>query len=234
MKKLLLSALLIGSAATAVNAQSIANTVLVYGDLTYTSVKDAADNKTRNFDFHPGIGYQFNEYIGAGLMGSFGTSRVRLNGQTEWNYLNTYSAGVFVRSTMRFNRYFAVYNQLEAGYIGGAAGNTGTNTTSNFNGFRASLAPAIAVYVHDGLALNFGFGGINYETVKNSSSITNPNPKSTNTFNLTWGTQFNIGVSKNIGCGMMKKRHHKRGGMMMNHGSKIEKEDMNDKDESED
>ncbi|RYZ40379.1 MAG: hypothetical protein EOP49_29580, partial [Sphingobacteriales bacterium] len=161
MKKLILSALLIGTAATAVNAQSIANSVLVYGDLSYTSVKDGGDNKTRNFDFNPGLGYQFNDYFGAGLWGNVGTTRQRLATQTEWNYLNTYGIGVFLRSTVRLNKIFAMYNQLEAGYIGGAVGNTGTNTTSNFNGFRASLTPAIAVYVHDGLALNFGFGGIN-------------------------------------------------------------------------
>jgi hypothetical protein len=229
MKKLILSALFIGTAATAVQAQSIANSVLVYGDLSYTTVKDAADNKTRNFDFNPGIGYQFNEYVAVGIMGSFGTNRTRLNNQTEWNFQNTYSAGVFVRGTMRFNKIFAMYHQLEAAYVGRSNGNTGNNTTLNANGFRASLTPAIAVYVHDGLALNFGFGGINFETMKNASTTLNPNPKSTNTFNLTWGTQFNIGVSKNIMCNRMHKRHH-RGGMM-NHGSKVEKEEMNDKDD---
>lgn len=228
MKKLILSALLIGTAATAVNAQSIANSVLVYGDLSYTTTKDAADNKTRVFDFHPGIGYQFNDYVGAGIMGNIGTNRVRLNNQKEWNYTNTYGIGVFVRSTMRLNRIFAMYNQLEAQYIGGATGNTGTNTTSNYNGFRASLTPAIAVYVHDGLALNFGFGGINYETTKAAGAV-----KGDHQFNVTWGSQVNIGVSKNLMCGRMHRKHH-RGGMMMNHGSRIEKEDMKDKDESED
>lgn len=225
MKKIMLSALMIGTAATAVNAQ--ANSVLVYGALNYRSVKDASDNKTRNFDFHPGIGYQFDNHFTLGLTGSFGTSRVRLSTQKEWNFQNTYSAGVFMRSTMKINRYFALYNQLEAGYIGGANGNTGVNSTTNFNGFYANLTPAIGVLVHDGLALNFAFGGLDYRTTKFVGATT-----ATNTFDLTWGTQMSIGVSKNISCGRMRKHRHR--GHMMNHGSRVEKEDMNDKDESED
>ncbi|MFA6060395.1 MAG: outer membrane beta-barrel protein [Taibaiella sp.] len=227
MKKVLLSALMIGAAAMSANAQ--ANSVLVYGDLRYSTTKDAADNKTRIFNFNPGIGYQFNDYFTLGLTGSFGTARTRMNNQTEWDFNNTYSAGVFMRGTMRINRYFVMFNQLEAGYIGGANGNTGTNSTTNFNGFYASLTPAVGVIIHDGFALNFGFGGIDFKTTKLSNVV---GAKATTSFDLTWGTQFNIGVSKNIMCGRMHKRHRGHH-MMMNHGSKIEKEDMDDKDEKE-
>lgn len=226
MKKILLSALMIGAAAMSANAQ--ANSVLVYGDLRYSATKDAGDNKTRMFNFNPGIGYQFNDYFTLGLTGSFGTTRTRLKTQTEWDFNNTYSAGVFMRGTMRLNRYFVMFNQLEAGYTGGSNGNTGTNTTnSNFNGFYASLTPAIGVIVHDGFALNFGFGGIDFKTVKMSGVV---GAKASTSFDLTWGTQFNIGVSKNISCGM--HRRHRGHHMMMNHGSRIEKEDMKDDDDA--
>lgn len=225
MKKILLSALMIGAAAMSANAQ--AGSVLVYGDLGIHSTKDANDNKTRDFSINPGIGYQFNDNWTLGLYGSFGTHRVRLNNQTEWNFNNTYSAGVFARYTMPISKIFVLFNQLGAGYVGGSNGNTGINSTTNFNGFEATLTPAIGVVIHDGFALNFGFGGIDFKTVKMSGAT-----KSTTSFDLTWGTQFNIGVSKNIMCGRMHKRHRGHH-MMMNHGSRVEKDDMDDKEEKE-
>lgn len=217
MKKIFLSTLLIGGAAVAAHAQ--ANSVLVYGDLGIHSSKDAADNKTRGFNINPGIGYQFNRNWTLGLAGGFGTERSRAAGATEWDFANTYNAGVFVRHTMPVGRFFALFTQLEAGYQGMSLGNTGSNSTANANGFYARLTPAVAVYIIDGFALNFGFGGIQFETMKASGAS-----KSNTNFDLTWGTQFNIGVSKNILCGRHHKGHHR--GMMMNHGSKLDKHEI--------
>lgn len=225
MKKIILSALFIGGAA-AVHAQ--ANSVLVFGQLGIHSTKDAGDNKNFRFDFNPGVGYQFNDNWTVGLTGSFGTNRSKPDGATDWSHINTYSAGAFLRYTMPVGKIFAFYNQLEALYIGSSTDNNGPGVDPpNVNGFRASLTPAVAIMVHDGFALNFGFGGIDFTTQKVSGANS-----STNSFNLTWGTQFNIGVSKNILCG--RHRHHK-GGHKMNHGSRMEKEEMEeDKKESED
>lgn len=224
MKKIFLSALFIGTAAVAANAQ--ANSVLVYGDLGIHTKKDASDNKTFGFNINPGVGYQFNKNWTVGVAGGFATDRSKPDGATEWTFTNTYNAGAFLRHTMPVGRIFALYSQLEAGYMGETVGITGSGGGSaHANGFYAKLTPAIGVNIIDGFALNFGFGGIEFNTLKFSGASS-----STTSFDLTWGTQFNIGVSKNIMCGRHHHRHH---GQMMNHGSRLDKEDMDDKDEKE-
>ncbi len=215
MKKFILSALLIGSAAAGAYAQ--AGSVLVYGNIGFHSSKDASDNKTRSFNINPGIGYQFDKHWTVGLAGGFETTRFRPNNATEWNFGNQYNAGVFVRHTMPFGKIFAIFHQLEAGYQGTSTGNTGNNTTLNANGFYARFTPAVGVNIVDGFALNFGFGGIEFSTMKASGA-----DKAVTSFDLTLGNQFNIGVSKNILCGK-HRRHGKRHHMMMNHGSRMEK-----------
>ena len=211
----------------AVNAQNqIANSVLVYGELGISSVKTAGDDKAFAFNFNPGIGYQFDKNWAVGVAGGFNTARVRPDGASEWAYTNTYHAGLFVRHTMPVGKIFALYTQLEAGYMGSATGITDNNSTFNTNGIYASLTPAVAVYVANGLALNFGFGGVNFNSLKAQGAT-----KASTSFDLTWGSQFNIGVSKNVSCGMMKK--HRRGGHKMNHGSRVYRE-VGDDVESED
>jgi opacity protein-like surface antigen len=209
MKKIILSALFIGGAATAVNAQ--AN-------------KDDGGNKNFRFNINPGVGYQFNDNWTVGVTGSFGTNRAKPKGAKDWGYTNEYSAGAFMRYTLPLSKIFLFYSQLDALYIGASSGTTGTGVKPpSTNGFRASLTPAIAIMVHQGFALNFGFGGVDFTTQKVSGANS-----SDNSFNLTWGTQVNIGVSKNIFCG----HKHRKGHMKMNHGSKVDKEDMeDDKDE---
>lgn len=225
MKKIFLSALLIGGAAVAANAQ--ANSVLVYGELGIGTTKSATDDKTFNFRFNPGIGYQFNDNWTVGLAGGFNTMRVRANKAKDWSFVNGYNAGVFVRHTMPVGKIFALFSHLEAGYMGTATGTTASNSTYNSNGFYARLTPAIAVYVVDGLALNFGFGGVEFNSLKFEGAT-----QANTSFDLTWGSQFNIGVSKNIFCGKMKHHRHK-GGHKMNHGSRVEREEGDDV-ESED
>lgn len=226
MKKFFLSAIMIGGVAMAAHAQP--NSVLVFGDLGVHTTKDANDNKTRSFNISPGIGYQFNRNWTLGLAGGFETSRSRPVNTKDWNFNNTYNAGVFVRHTVPVGKFFAFFSQLEAGYQGRSIGNTGTNTTLNANGFYAKLTPAVAVYVADGFALNFGFGGIEYNTLKFSGAT-----KANSSFDLTWGTQFNIGVSKNFSCGHMR-RHHGHG-PQINHGSRMDKHEIEeDSKESED
>jgi hypothetical protein len=216
MKKLILSALIMGSAAVAANAQ--ANSVLLFGNIGFHSVTDDADNKTRDFNITPGIGYQFDNHWTLGVYGSFGTHRTITTTQTDWTYQNSYGVGGFARYTCPVGKIFAFYSQLEAGYFGYTYGVSGVaNSGGNAGGFRAALTPAVAVYVMDGFALNFSYGGLQYNHIN-----------STNTFDLNWGNQVNFGISKNIFCGKGKHRHH---GMKMNHGSQVEKEDMNDSED---
>lgn len=221
MKRILLAALLIGSTSLVSQAQ-YANSVLVYGQMGVGSSKTENDTRNWHLDLNPGIGYQFNNNWTLGLTGSFGTRRTRPNGVRDWTYTNTYSAGVFMRYTLPVGKFFAFFSQLEAGYIGSANGTTALNTTDNSNGFRARLMPSVAVYVFDGFALNFAYGGVDFTTMKRAGST-----KANTSFDLTWGSQLNIGVSKNIFCGRMHRRHHGGGHhMKMNHGSRMEREEM--------
>lgn len=223
MKKIILSALLIGGAAVAAQAQ--ANSVLVFGDLGINSTKNANDDKTFGFNIHPGVGYQFNDHWTLGVTGSFGTGRSKPKGAKEWDFTNTYTAGVFGRYTLPLSKIFAFYGQGEALYQGQSNGNTASGSKSlNANGFKATLVPAIAIMIHKGFALNFAFGGAQFETMK----VSGVKGTSTN-FGLTFGNQMNIGVSKNFSCGRRHKGHH----MKMNHGSRMEKEEM-EQDSKED
>jgi hypothetical protein len=216
MKKLLLSALLLGSAATMSYAQP--NSVLVYGELGIGSSKNNTDDKSFMFNFNPGVGYQFNRNWTLGLAGGFETYRDRASTATDWNFQNFYRAGVFVRHTMPINKIFFYFTHLESGYLGSAQGITSSNTTTNGNGFYARLTPSVGVMVSHGFALNFGFGGVGYTTYKLVGDT-----KSHSSFDLTWGTQFNLMVTKNIFCGRKYAKH--RRGPVMNHGSKVERDD---------
>jgi hypothetical protein len=224
MKKLILSALIMGSAAVAANAQ--AGSILVYGNIGYHSTKDNDDSKTRSFNINPGVGYQFDKNWTVGLTGSFSTARTLSNvPNSEWNFTNTYSAGVFLRHTMPLGKIFSLYSQIQAEYIGTTDGISNTPGSSlTANGFRASFIPAIGVNVWNGFALNFSFGGVDYTTLKTSGVS-----GSAQAFNFTWGTQVNVGVSRNIFCGHHK--HHGHHGMKMNHGSSVDQQDMKDDNE---
>ena len=223
MKKLILSVLIMGSAAVAANAQ--AGSVLVYGNVGYHSSKDEVGNKTRSYNITPGIGYQFDKNWTVGVFGSFGSDRAKTNvTNAEWQFSNNYGAGVFLRHTMPLGKIFSIYSQLEAGYVGSTTGITNTSNSSlTANGFRASFMPYIGVNVWNGFAMNFSFGGVDYTTMKTSGA-----PNSAQAFNFTWGTQVSVGVSRNIFCG--KGHHHGHHGMKMNHGSNVDQQDMKDDD----
>lgn len=222
MKKLILSALIAGSALAA-NAQ--AGSVLVYGNLGIGTTKDAGDNKTFNFNINPGIGYQFDDHWTVGLTGGFGTNRTKTaDTGALWSYNNDYSIAPFVRYTQPLGKIFGIFGQLEAGYAGSTIGVENAPSSSNIttNGFYGAFTPAVGVNVWKGFALNFGFGGIELQSMK----VKNATKASTN-FDVTFGQQFNIGISKNFG-GKHYSKH--RGGGTTIHGSKWDHEN----DESDD
>lgn len=207
MKKLILSALLIGTATFAANAQ--ANSILLYGNAGYHSTKDYNGDKTRSYNFSPGIGYQFDNHWTAGVYGSFGSDRTLttsiLPSNENWQFNNSYGAGAFLRYTVGLGKIFAVFNQLNLGYAGATYGTTGGSASTSVNGFQGSFTPNIGINVHKGFALNFNFGGLDYTHLGGHGL-------SSQTFNVTFGTQVNVGISKNIFCG---NRHH---GVKKNHG----------------
>lgn len=205
MKKLLLSLLACGSIAAA-NAQ--AGSILVFGDLGIHATKDSTKNPTKTLDFNitPGIGYQFNNNWTAGIYLGFESSSSKPDNGKRSSY-NTISGGLFGRYTCRLSDIFFVYGQAQVGYYGGKARFDGeTIDKSGTSGFQASLVPAIGVNVHNGFALNFGFGGLGFMTAKHDGA-----DYSYSELDFNFGQQFHFGVSKNFGCRKAKKGNH---GMM--------------------
>lgn len=216
MKKLFLALLAVGSI-TAANAQK--NTILTYGNVgVMVNNRDEGSGLEHSFtdwNINPGIGYQFHKNMTVGVQGGYmysehvtkapflGTSLTTQMQQSEW------SAGAFYRYTHYFSPMFALWGQLDLSYISGRAAADSVGTTSvvrikdDYNGFSAMITPAFAINVHDGWALNFGIGGLGYRTTTWDGGFRFGSTDSR--FMFTFGQQFNVGISKNWGCG---KKHH--------------------------
>lgn len=221
MKKLILAVVAFASITTA-NAQK--GTILSYGTagVSFDDVDNGAvlgSDKHTNWNITPGIGYQISNHITLGVQGGY-MSMMRetraLNGAATPVMAETtlkdreWTAGAFFRYTQHLAGIFSMFTQIEGGYVSGKSTSeviTLTNPASvakgsdTYSGFQASLTPAIAVMVHDGLALNFSMGGLAYRTVTYEIA---PTVKSS--FNFTMGRQINIGISRNIG-GCCKSHH---------------------------
>jgi hypothetical protein len=198
MKKLLLSIIAAGSIAVA-NAQ--AGSWLVYGNVGYNSMTDAAKTKTNTLNFNPGVGYQFNTMWTAGVAVQMtNTSSTPDGGSAAKD--NTLGLGVFGRYTKPVNNIFSLYAQLD---IASITRNTddglGTPTsTVKYTGLWINLAPAVSVHIPGWFEMNFSFGGLSNTTSKSDA----PGANTASTLDFTFGKTVNIGISKNFG---MKKMH---------------------------
>lgn len=243
MKKLFL-ALLSVATITAANAQK--NSVLVYGTAAFEhrdqDVGNNVDMEWRSWHVMPGIGYQFHKNMTVGVQGGYMQGDV----ETEFNYLpnarlslvsdySEWNAGAFYRYTHYFNQLFAIWGQVNLGYISGDATRDTINSLlaqpvvtvgDEYNGFQANFTPSFAINVHNGWALNFGFGGINYRTITWESGVNFPS--SERNINVTFGQQFNVGISKNFNCA--KKKAPREPGMDTR-GHKHDHEDEDEDDE---
>ncbi|WP_276132760.1 outer membrane beta-barrel protein [Polluticoccus soli] len=246
MKKLFLALLAVASI-TAANAQK--GSILVFGTASVENRnEELAGDETefRSWHIQPGIGYQFHDNMTAGLEGGYSYSaRERefgpasalplslLDDQMEWNI------GAFYRYTHYFNQTFSVWGQFGVGYLNGditrdridTVGNIArvATTVNDYHGFRAYITPAFAINVHNGWALNFGFGGIEYRNVNfDDFAAGDIIPESESRFNLTFGQQLNVGISKNIGCGFWSKKKAPKEPGMDTRGMKQDQEDDDD------
>lgn len=237
MKKLILALLAV---ATVGSASAQKNSFLVYGNAGVNWGKTdngaAGTNEGTNWNITPGVGFQFNNHLTVGLQGGYGANKdvaTVLNNKTtmtdrEWQ------AGAFFRYTQNLNSTFFFWTQLDLSYVSGKSTNEIINTTGvvttvtnpaglnndMYNGFQAMLMPAIGVNVHKGLALNFGIGGLGYRTVSYDKE-----PTTINNFGVTFGQQFNFGISKNFGCNCGKSRGHREPGMEHRKHKKMTDED---------
>lgn len=223
MKKIILALMAVASVATA-NAQK--NSILVYGNLglnnTNTDNGTAGSTNDLGWNVSPGVGYQFNDNWTVGIQGSIGmwnndnTAPYTLNTTRNITLTNQYTdwrAGAFLRYTHYISNMFSFWTQLDLSYLGGSTSMENVNmatstptspviatTTDNYSGFGAGITPAIGIHVAKGFALNFSFGGLGFSTTSwDKAPVTETN------FGLTFGQQFNFGITKNFGCGGKKK-----------------------------
>jgi hypothetical protein len=228
MKKLILALLAVGSISAA-NAQK--NTVLLYGNGTFATNKvdyfGGNDVRTTAWGINPGIGYQFSNHMTMGLQGGFNQTRTPysyetavLQSATPFNvyatginnfstYINnSWSVGGFMRNTVYFGDIFFAYSQLDLSYIAGSNYVDGLSsiTRTSYNGFAGAFYPAIGVFIHKGVALNFNVGGVAFST----TSSDDPFVSGESSFIATFGRTVNFGVSRNIGCHTHHARTHVR------------------------
>jgi outer membrane protein assembly factor BamA len=205
MKKLILALLAMGTLATA-NAQE-PHSILLYGDATLATNRDATLNKHTDWDAHIGMGYQFNHNWTLGLSVMWGQNAIK-DPTGSSNTDNLYMVGPFARYShyIRKSETFFWYSQLDFDYAGGYHTNDGNPATAKHTGVYVGLFPALGINVGRGLCLNFNIGGINYATDKLTTAT-----NSDNSFNFNFGRQANIGISKNFNCGHKMHSHHEPG-----------------------
>ena len=225
MKKLFLSLL---ACATVAVAQAQPGSILAFGNVGIATHKDSLKKPTHYIDFNinPGVGYQFNKNWTAGIYFGYNSSSFKPDGGKRTNTSNT-SIGMFGRYTCPISPIFAFFAQAQVGYVTGNTKFDGNEITgTRYRGVQADVAPAIAVYIKKGFALNFGFGGMGFRSTKLDDQPSATDYASQD-FYFTFGQQFNIGVSKNFGG----RHHHARKGR---HGMMDDTRRMDSSDDNED
>lgn len=210
MKKLILALLAAGTIATA-NAQE-PHSILLYGDLGLSTTSTPATvgtGTTKSTLWHasPGVGYQFNHNwtLGLRIMWMQDANKDAAGSKTT---VNNYYVGPFAR----YSRYigksetFFWFGQVDFDYLGGYTTHEGDPATAKHNGVALNLTPALGVNVGRGLCLNFNIGGLGYQTDKYDGAT-----YSTNTFALSFGQQYSVGISKNFNTGHKMHGHHEPG-----------------------
>lgn len=216
MKKLILAFLAVGSIATA-QAQK-AGSILLYGNAGVSTNRDLIDRnsasgnddetRTVNWNISPGVGFQFNNNWTIGLsfgVGGYSTSvKDGFSSSKVDTRYTQFNVGPFIRHTMRLNRTFFLFNQLDINYLTGRrtidVNMSGvSDTIDRYNGVWVNFAPGIGVNITRTVALNFGIGGVNYTGyVIDGDSYVDATGRS-NAFNITFGQQFHWGISANLG-----------------------------------
>lgn len=217
MKKLILAALAVGSIATTTQAQK-AGSILIYGDLGFSAqnrtldpgpsvVPNETEIKTVNIHFMPGVGYQLNKNWTVGLNLGVGVGREKTEGpgNTRVDPITTSTdvmIGPFVRMTTPINRTFFVFNQLNVSYLGSKVVEDYVARLDQITyqkGIGAVWFPAVGVNFTKCMALNFSIGGLGFSSVKETYNNGNNASEVNTQFGLTFGRQFNLGISANLG-----------------------------------
>jgi len=243
MKKFILAILAVGAVATA-QAQK-PGSILVYGNAGFMTYKNTGDdglpgtsdiiNKQNAWNVSPGVGYQINKMLTLGV--NFDISGTKNSTEagptTSEDRVREIGVGLFARTTMPISKRIFFFNQLNVSYLTGKATyeNTGLSDQENaYKGFAANWFPAVGVNVTQCMALNFWFGGIGYgqktwdkNNDEHSPSYLAVGETKESAFAVTFGHQFNFGISYNLGGRRMKG--HMEPGMDRRHMDTNDDED---------
>lgn len=187
------------------NAQK--GTILVAGNISYVSGKTSftdSENTNNYFVFAPKVGYQFTDKWTVGIEGTVASQKTENNNDlnpvanTE-NKANAFRVGAFARYTIPLNETFAAFADMGVGYQSRKEDQTffngffSTSTSAKASGFYVGVTPALFINMKKGFGLNFGIGGIGYETLNYDD-----NGGDNSQFAITFGQSFNVGISKNF------------------------------------
>ncbi len=181
-----------------------------------------------NWQVSPGLGFNVADNLTVGVdfryMGSKTTydrkaAPTNVAGVEDQVKTYDYGIGPFVRYSWPIGEHFFAYGQFAAHYLRGQVSTRTVTTTNNFTrddrykGLDASFVPAVGVMICHSMGITFGIGGISYDYRKYdfSNQFTGAGTSrsaKTNTFDVTFGSQFNIGVQKYFGCGHKMRGHH--------------------------
>ena len=193
MKKLILT----GAIALFGLVSAQKNTLLVGGNIAYSSTKDTNDlndsNTSNKFEFSPTIGYQFADHWTAGVNAFWGSDKI-----SDVYKKNTDKIGAFVRYAQPFNETFAIYGDLGVGYQGQKTTQTllDQDIVTKVNGMYVQFTPALFINFKNSFGLNFNIGGIGYNNLNDKNS-----DLKTSTFDFSFGKSINVGISKNFKLG---------------------------------
>ncbi len=182
-----------------------------------------------NWQVSPGLGFNVADNLTVGVdfryMGSKMTydrkdANIPTNIAGVEDQVKTYDYGVgpFVRYSWPLGEHFFAYGQFAAHYLRGQVSTRTVTTTNNFTrddrykGLDASFVPAVGVMVCHSMGITFGIGGVSYDYRKYDysnqlSAAGSSRSAKTNNFDVTFGSQFNIGVQKYFGCGHKMHGH---------------------------
>jgi hypothetical protein len=172
------------------NAQK--GSVLLAGNIGY-STQHTGDVKSDSFEFSPKVGYQFSDNMTVGLeIGYNSTLEAHPTGfGISEDKEKDFKLGAFLRYAQPLAGVFSIFGDLGVGMQNAKLNTPGSEVKGN--GFYIGFVPAIGVNMKKGFCLNFSIGGLTYDSLKFDGAS-----DATNTFDLTFGRQASVGISKNF------------------------------------
>lgn len=178
------------------NAQK--GSILVSGSVNYTSTSSGNTQSTdyKFFSFSPRVGYQFADSWTVGIESSLSQTKYTVDNTNYENKVNNYSVGSFLRYSKSLTDVFSLFADLGLG-IQNRKESLSTESVSfpdvKANGFYANIQPLLHLKVKNNFGLNFGLGGISYNSLDYKES-----GEKVNNFNINFGQAFTVGIQKNF------------------------------------